>query len=430
MSARVDLTGLPRITIPVFYPLYANKSRFLLFIGGAGSGKSHFVATKIVVRCMRSEPVYPHHFLAIRKVARTLKGSVFAQLLAAIDQFGDGFRSLWKINRSDYALDYLPTGSRISCVGMDDSEKLKSIVGVTGAWCEEATELLESDLKEVRRRMRHPVPMYPQIILSLNPILISHWIKVSFIDKATAWRKANMTIHRSTFLDNPFLSEDYKKDLHDEWETDPYSWQVYGLGEWGVLGNRIYDPFEIRDRPERAPDDCFYGMDFGFNAPATLMRFDGFGREYYSKEEIYERGLTDEDLIELMGALEISKVIPMYADNEDPAAIEAIRRAGYNIIPADKGPGSVLAGIKTVKRFKIYTTESNVNFNAETAAYHWSEDKQGNKLEVPFKARDHALDAMRYGFHTHLRPRVPEREYVLVEDLESYDDAGMKEIEW
>jgi phage terminase large subunit len=49
---KIDLSHLPRVTNPTFFPLYMNKSRYLVLKGGGSSGKSVFVSQKLIFRCL------------------------------------------------------------------------------------------------------------------------------------------------------------------------------------------------------------------------------------------------------------------------------------------------------------------------------------------------------------------------------------------
>ena len=127
---------------PAFIPLFKNKSRYEIPWGGAGSGKSHIVARKILYRLLKEDHV-KHNFLVIRKVDRTIKRSVFALVKNIISTWG--LTSEFDINLTDKTMVYKPTGSQIMFSGLDDVEKLKSIEGVTSIWCEEATELNQGE---------------------------------------------------------------------------------------------------------------------------------------------------------------------------------------------------------------------------------------------------------------------------------------------
>lgn len=138
------------IFCPVYRPhLAPDGHRILVFYGGAGSGKSFFVAQRLVYKALRSR----RKILVLRKVNRTTKASTFQLLLDTLEQFG--IRDRCSINRTDFTIT-LPNGSMFLCMGLDDPEKIKSITGLTDAWLEEATEFTLDDFSQVNLRIRDP----------------------------------------------------------------------------------------------------------------------------------------------------------------------------------------------------------------------------------------------------------------------------------
>lgn len=172
---KIDLTALPELTNDIYYPLYKDTSRYLVLYGGAGSGKSVFAAQKILVRMLTEQP---HRFLVARKVARTLRFSVFSLFQDMIAQWE--LTPLFKVNKSDMTITCI-NGNQILFAGLDDPEKLKSIAGITGIWIEEASELEQKDFQQLDLRLRGPTKYYKQIILTFNPISALHWLKKVFL---------------------------------------------------------------------------------------------------------------------------------------------------------------------------------------------------------------------------------------------------------
>ena len=72
---------------PVFVPMFEDKQRYHIIWGGAGSGKSHIVARKILLRLLEEKHV-KHNFLVVRKIDRTIKRSVFALMKNPITKSG------------------------------------------------------------------------------------------------------------------------------------------------------------------------------------------------------------------------------------------------------------------------------------------------------------------------------------------------------
>lgn len=375
-----------------------SESRHFVLVGGAGSGKSYAAADKFIMRGLLDQN---HRLIAFRKVAKTLRRSVWPLLRGRLSHWG--LYEHCSFNQTEMTLT-LPNGSEIWCIGLDDPEKLKSIHGMTSAWIEEATECTPDDINQVNLRLRGETPSYKQIVYSLNPISVMHHLKRKFWDE----RPDNCEVLRTTYRDNRYIDAEYANELERLAELNPNLHRIYALGEWGTLEGVIYRPFIIGDWPDTAQfSDTFYGLDFGFNNPSALVRVEVYDSDIFVTEEVYDSGLTTPDLIARMDGAGIIKTKPLYCDAAEPDRIEELRRAGYNAIPAHKAQGSVQAGINFCQSLRIHSKPENTNLNSENASYSWRIDKDGNPMDEPVKMNDHAMDAMRYALFTHLgKPRA------------------------
>lgn len=243
--------GLRQTNNDAFLPLFADEHRYLVLKGGGGSGKSIFAGRKVLER-VTSEP--GHRWLVCRKVAKTLRESCFEQLKGqAYDYYADQVDYIPKGKGSDLYMRFA-NGSEILFAGLDDVEKLKSIYDITGIWIEEASELLEADFNQLDIRLRTATPYYLQIILSFNPISITHWLKKRFFDfdigDPIERRKAieRTRTHESTYKDNRFLTPEAIQTLEAFKETDVYYYTVYCLGMWGVTGKTVFDGAAVSRR--------------------------------------------------------------------------------------------------------------------------------------------------------------------------------------
>lgn len=212
----------------VYIPLIDCKSRKLVLYGGSGSGKSVFAAHKKVLRTVTEQG---HTFLCLRKVAETVKESIFAEIKGMIDEMG--CFSEFKINLTEKTFLHKPTGNRIICKGLDEPEKIKSIKGITGMWIEEATEFTEDDLFQLDLRIRGEKPNYVQYIYSFNPISEDNTTVKRFIINKD--KELDCTVVHTTHLDNYFLSDADRKILLDLKEKNPIFYDVYCLGIPGVV---------------------------------------------------------------------------------------------------------------------------------------------------------------------------------------------------
>jgi len=402
-----DVTlDFPKLMNEAFYPSLHWKGRYLVEHGGAGSGKSHFIAEMFLLRIITEL----HHNIAIfRKVAKTLRKSCFKLISDKIHDWG--LSSLFKILKSDMTITYLPNGNELWFIGMDDQEKLKSIERVTSAWMEEASEFNREDFEQIDLRLRGTNDSYFQVVLSYNPVSERLWIKPAFFDTD---QHDETYIHHSTYLDNKFLDEGYKIKLNRLVERDEQLHRIYALGLWGVLKGLIYEPPIMISR-EQYPEEYdkeVMGVDWGFNNPTAALHLGIKDQDVYVTELFYESGYTTEMFITEFPTMGFNnamatKTIEMICDAAEPDRIESLKQAGFNAIAAHKGAGSVQSGIDCVRTYKIYTCVENINYNREKSLYRWRE-KNGVSLDEPLKEDDHLMDAERYAIWTALGDPVPE----------------------
>jgi phage terminase large subunit len=229
----------------VYLPYLHNDDRYLIFYGGGSSGKSYFIGERTIYRQITPRRC---NLLVVRQTADTNRRSTFPLLKQVIKNWG--LSDHFKINESDMRMKCLLTGNEIAFAGLDDVEKIKSITfengELTDIWVEEATECQEADINQLKVRLRGGKSK-KQMVLSFNPINIQHWIKKHFIDSGLA------TVCFSTYKDNKFLTDDDRKALEDLKFTDEYTYEVYCLGKWGILGKTVFDARAIQKRLDTVP---------------------------------------------------------------------------------------------------------------------------------------------------------------------------------
>ena len=229
----------------VYLPYLHNQDRYLLFYGGGSSGKSYFIGQRFIYKLIH--PVRCN-LLVVRQTGDTNRKSTFPLLKQVISNWN--LAEYFKINESDMRIVCKLTGNEIAFAGLDDVEKIKSITFANGEltdiWVEEATECLESDINQLKVRLRGGKSK-KQMVLSFNPINIQHWIKKHFIDSGLA------AVCFSTYKDNKFLTDDDRKALEDLKYTDEYTYEVYCLGKWGIVGKTVFDARAIQARLDTIP---------------------------------------------------------------------------------------------------------------------------------------------------------------------------------
>ena len=180
------------------------------------------------------------NLLVVRQTGNTNRDSTFALFKQVINQWN--LSSLFDI--TDLRIK-CKNGNEVIFRGLDDTEKIKSTTfengELTDIWVEEATECKEADINQLKVRLRGGKSK-KQMVLSFNPVNINHWIKRHFIDSKLA------TVCHSTYKDNKFLTEEDIKVLESFKDTDPYYYNVYCLGLWGVLGKTFFNAEKISSR--------------------------------------------------------------------------------------------------------------------------------------------------------------------------------------
>jgi phage terminase large subunit len=229
----------------VYLPYLDNEDRYLIFGGGGSSGKSYFIAQRYIYKLIQPTRC---NLLVTRNTGDTNRTSTFPLLKQVISNWG--LSEHFKINESDMRIVCKLTGNEVVFKGLDDIEKVKSITfssgELTDIWCEEATEMLEADVNQLKVRLRGGKSK-KQIVLSFNPVNIQHWIKRHFIDSGLA------TVCWTTYKDNKFLTEDDRKALEALKGVDEYTYEVYCLGKWGILGKTVFDARALQKRLDEIP---------------------------------------------------------------------------------------------------------------------------------------------------------------------------------
>ena len=385
---------------PAFVPLFKNKKRYEIVWGGAGSGKSHIVARKLLYRILKESHI-KHNFLIIRKVDRTIKRSVFALMKNIISRWG--MQSEFDINLTDKTLTYKLNGSQIMFSGLDDAEKLKSIEGVTSIWCEEATELTQDDFEQLDLRLRGNTGALKQITFTFNPISEQHWIKKVFFDDPI---QGVFTL-KTTYLDNSFIDDDYKTVMENKKKTNPRFYNIYCLGNWGTADGLIFSNVNARMiRPEEVAGlEYVQGLDFGYtNDPSAFNQtyIDMKNKKIYVYDGFYQKGMSNAEIAESIKSMQGHKRVTT-ADSSEPKSIDYISKKGVNIRGAMKGAGSISTGLDFLLEFEIIVNTHLIEFMVEFNNYCWGVDKNGKATNKPTDDFNHFIDSLRYACEHHTR---------------------------
>ncbi len=399
----IDFSRLPEVINPVYYPYLWDHKRFNVLYGGAGSGKSVFAAQRFTYRMATERG---HNVMGVRKIDKANRDSTFAQMNQVITLWG--LHDLFHVTTQPLSIMCKHNGNQMVFRGLDDPEKIKSITFANGPltdiWIEEASEITPADDQQLRLRLRGYAAVPKQITYTFNPISALHWLKGRFFDNPLSPDRASVL--KTTYKDNAWLAPDDRAELEALKDEDLTYYQIYALGEWGVIGNVVFSNYVIEDFPIDYSDfdGVYQGQDYGFNHPFAFELVGMRDGELYIFDEIYKRQRTNTEVIEdSRQYFEERKILERVqrgtttGDSAEPARIKEWNQNGWRVISAKKGKDSERFGIDFMKHKRMHIHASRCpGIAAEIPIFKYREDKNGNVLEEFVDFKNDGIAAVRY----------------------------------
>jgi phage terminase large subunit len=236
-----------------------------------------------------------------------------------------------------------------------------------------------------------------------------NWIWDKFVNKPTS----DYFYVTASSLDNPYLPEDYKRSLQQEYTGVFARQEIYGLfvGFEGCVYPEFNRAIHVIDTSQYKFEAILGCVDFGFTNPSVILKIgiDYDGR-LYVLDEFYERHVTDSDLAE-WAKNNLKDVELFIADSENPAGIQEFKdrnleAKGVKKQPLEPKETFIISGIKRISnllvvrgdgRPRLYVDQKCVNTIMEFENYRYPEKTEEQPMkEAPLKIHDHALDSLRY----------------------------------
>lgn len=365
------------------------EHRYEVYYGGAGSGKSVFIAQKILYKAL----VDVRKVLIIRKTLNSQKDSCWRLMLEQLDEWQ--IRDDCKVRITDYAIE-LPSGSVLLFKGLDDAERIKSIVGITDIWIEEATELIEEDFDQLDLRLRADASNL-QMFVSFNPISKVNWVYRRWFSENARVGDDTLVV-KTTYKDNRFLPEEYIKSLERRIHTNPTYYKIYALGEFCSLDKLVYNNWKVEYFEPPTDGKLVVGLDFGFtNDPTAIVASIVKDDDLFIFKEYTGTGKTNQQIADIITNMGFSKST-IIADSAEPKSVAEIRRCGIQRIrESQKGKDSIIHGIQRLQGYNMHVHPSCENIITELENYSWIKDKAtGEYTNKPIDMFNHSLDALRY----------------------------------
>ncbi len=382
--------------------------------GGRGSTKSSFIAIQIIHGIMKDPEA---NAICFRKYKVTIRDSVYSTLLWAIDVLGVSHK--FKSTVSPFEITYIETGQKILMKGLDDPQKTKSIKIKKGyfkyLWFEELSEF--ANMEEIRSVQQSVVRGGKRVFqfFSYNPPRDPQ----AWVNKEKEKKVRKRIVHHSTYLEVPhdWLGEDFIEDAEQLKETDDDLYQCEYMGlAIGLLesvifnGKYVIQPFE--------PEEWWsplYGADWGFaNDPNVLIKMwiaphDEYGDNcLYIEYEEFGYRVDNKDIPEMYDRIPGSRDYMIRADCARPETISYIAGKDFNIVAADKWPGSVEDGIAYIRSFdKVIIHTRCVKMAEEARLYSHKIDRITKDILPDIVDKfNHGWDSVRYALSMMIKNRM------------------------
>jgi len=288
-----------------------------------------------------------------------------------------------RYNKTEQTYTYPRNGSMIEFFGADESAKVRGPRRDI-LYINEANNVPWETARGLDVRTRKFT------LIDFNPVS-EFWAHEHWIDKPE-----NAYIH-STYRDAlEVVPKEIIANILATGKDDPNWANVYLEGKVGKVEGLVYPYFEQVD--ELPTGDYFYGLDWGFtNDYTALTKHVIIEKNLYSKELIYEKGLTNDAIAARMGELGIqSGYDEIFADSAEPKSIKEVFNLGFNVKGVTKGPGSVKFGQQKVLQYKQHWTKDSTNCIKEQRNFRYIPDKDGNLTDKTTHIYSHGMDSRRY----------------------------------
>lgn len=401
-----EYSGIPASMIapvfaPVLFDIRDHRHTEYIFPGGRGSTKSSFVSLNIIDLIMTNAEM---HAVVMRQVADTMRGSVYQQILWAIDALGltDDFHA----TVSPMEITRKSTGQKIYFRGADDPGKVKSIkvpFGYIGIfWLEELDQFAgpESVRKIEQSVIRGGDVAY--IFKSFNPPkTASNWA-----NKYIKIPKESRLVTYSTYKDVPekWLGKPFLEEAEFLKEVNPDAYENEYLGVANGSGGSVFDNVTIRqitDAEISQFDRVLNGVDWGWYPDLyafVRVHYDAARLTLYIWQEYTCNKKGNRQTADKLRELGIGSSDLITCDSAEEKSVGDYKSYGLFARPAEKGPGSREYSYKWLQSLREIVID---NVRCPVAAeeflnYEYERDKDDNVISGYPDGNDHCIDAVRY----------------------------------
>lgn len=414
---------------PKLLPYWREEHRYKGLKGGRGSTKSHSVAHRLVIDAATTHV----RAACMREIQNSIKDSS-KQLLEdkIVEHFGSNQR-LFKI--TDREITCPSTDSLFIFRGLQNhtASSIKSLEAFNRGWYEEAQALSQKSIELATPTFRagseqtftwNPEDGDDDKDEKFDPVGV--FFRNGMEDQRQYGGTAFQLIDIN-YVDNPWFEEtglraDMERDKRRDYDKYLHIWMGHkrSNSEARVFKNVKSLSF---DTPLNAV--FLHGADWGFSIdPTVLLRcftgdlvdgqavYNPDGRCLFIDAEAYQVGCRIEDTPALFDNLGLGDKIapppglekgsarkwPIRADSSDPQLIDYMQRNGYPlIVPATKGPNSIVEGITFLQDYDIIVHPRAPHALDEFNFYSYKVDKRTKQITRELsEKKNHVIDSARY----------------------------------
>lgn len=399
----------PDIELPEYAQKLFLPYRYKVLHGGRGSAKSYTVARALLIMGAQNK----ERVLCGREFQNSITESVHKLLCDQIDKLGlSNFYSI-----TDHTITGL-NGTEFIFKGVRTNvSSIKSMVGITKLWLEEAHTISQSSWDVLIPTIREP---NSEIFVTFNPDNEDDPTYKMFLDKAgRPIPRDDALVLEVNWKDNPWFPEVLRLEMNHLFKVNPdlasHVWmgkcrthsdaQIF-KNKWVV---REFEPTEKMSGP-------YFGADWGFSQdPCAFGKIylDFEKRELLIRNAIFGIGIELDHIPAFFRKITDAQKYKIRADNSRPETISYVQRQGFQIVAADKWTGSVEDGIEWLKSWdKIVihpdceTTTGDYKYGMITEAknYSYKTDRlTGDVLTDIVDAFNHGWDLVRYALQPMIR---------------------------
>jgi phage terminase large subunit len=405
----------PRVFVPLLQP-----ARFKGAKGGRGSGKSHFFAEQLV-----EEAVSDHIRAAcLREVQNSIKESVKQLLEDKIDKLG--VRRLFTSTENEIRG---PNDSLFIFKGLRNHTvaSIKSLEGFNRAWVEEAQTISQRSLDILTPTLRTPGA---ELRFGWNPDLSTDPVEKLFTENEG---DPDFVCVTANWRDNPWFPDGLRADMERDRARDPDKW--HHVWEGGFRRNseaRVFRNWKVEEFASDPSAVHRFGADWGFAVdPTVIVRCHVDGRKLYVDAEAWEVGCEIDKTPALFDRIEGSRKFLIRADSSRPETVSYMKRQGFRIVPAIKGPGSIEDGVEFLRSFDIIVHPRCKKVAEELTLYAYKvDDHTGEILPVLEDKNNHFIDALRYALEELRRTGYKPQEAAKKQKRDGYWPSEKSDNDW